>query len=145
MQILSTTILQFIFIFLSLLIGVPGSDKYNILKNKLLLFCGIFIFQIIIISLNKVNTRCKVRIKDILNDAFFVSLLSIIGYSFYIDLLTMENTKKFIQPYLENNHMKSLLMSGVIVSFIFLIKLLQIIFGGNEECSNKENEFEINY
>jgi len=145
MQILSTTILQFIFIFLSLLIGVPGSDKYNILKNKLLLFCGIFIFQIIIISLNKVNTRCKVRIKDILNDAFFVSLLSIIGYSLYIDLLTMENTKKFIQPYLENNHMKSLLMSGVIVSFIFLIKLLQIIFGGNEECSNKENEFEINY
>jgi len=145
MQILSTTILQFIFIFLSLLIGVPGSDKYNILKNKLLLFCGIFIFQIIIISLNKVNTRCKVRIKDILNDAFFVSLLSIIGYSFYIDLLTMENTKQFIQPYLENNHMKSLLMSGVIVSFIFLIKLLQIIFGGNEECSNKENEFEINY
>ena len=145
MQILSTTILQFIFIFLSLLIGVPGSDKYNILKNKLLLFCGIFIFQIIIISLNKVNTRCKVRIKDILNDAFFVSLLSIIGYSIYIDLLTMENTKKFIQPYLENNHMKSLLMSGVIVSFIFLIKLLQIIFGGNEECSNKENEFEINY
>ena len=145
MQILSTTILQFIFIFLSLLIGVPGSDKYNILKNKLLLFLGIFIFEIIILSLNKVNSRCKVRIKDIINEAFFVSLLSIIGYSLYIDLLTMDNTKKLIQPYIGNKHLSSLVMSGIIVTFIFVIKILQIIVGGNEECSNKVNEYEINY
>ncbi len=145
MKILSTTILQFIFIFLSLLIGVPGSDKYNILKNKLILFCGIFIFQIVINSVSKVNSRCKVRLKDIINDAFFVSLLSIVGYSIYTDLLTMDNTRSLIQPYLENKHLTSLLMSGIIVAFIFIIKIFQIIIGGREECSNNINEYEINY
>ena len=45
MQILSTLILQFIFIYLSLIIGVPGADKYNVFKNKLILFCGIFVFE----------------------------------------------------------------------------------------------------
>jgi hypothetical protein len=145
MQILSTTILQFIFIFLSLLIGVPGTDKYNILKNKLILFCGIFIFQIIINSFNKIKSRCNVRIRDIINESFFVSLLSIIGYSIYTDLLTMNNTKILIQPYLENKHMTSLIMSGIIVAFIFIIKILQIIVSGREECSNKINEYEINY
>ena len=145
MQILSTTILQFVFIFLSLLIGVPGTDKYNILKNKLILFSGIFIFQIVINSLNKLNNRCNVRIKDIINDSFFVSLLSIIGYSIYIDLLTMENTRSLIKPYLENKHLNSLLISCIIVIFIFCIKIFQIIVSGNEQCSNNLNELQINY
>ena len=36
MQVLSTLILQFIFIYLSLIIGVPGTDKYNIMKNVMI-------------------------------------------------------------------------------------------------------------
>jgi hypothetical protein len=145
MQILSITFLQFIFIFISLLIGVPGTDKYNILKNKLILFCGIFIFQIFINSINKIKSRCHAKLQNILNDSFFVSILSIIGYSIYTDLLIMENTKKFILPYLSNKHLTSLIISGIIASFIFLIKILQIILGGKEECSNKINEYEIRY
>ena len=36
-------------------------------------------------------------------------------------------------------------MTGVIVAFIFIIKILQIIIGGREDCSNKINEYEVNY
>mgnify|MGYP001196374485 CR=1 FL=1 len=145
MQILATTILQFIFIFISLLIGVPGTDKYNILKNKLILFCGIFIFQIIINSLNKIKTRCQARLQNIINDSFFVSILSIIGYSIYTDLLIMDNTKNLVKPFLENKHLTAFLISSIIASFIFIIKILQIILGGREECSNKINEYELTY
>jgi len=143
MQILSATILQFIFIFLSLIIEIPGLDKYNILKNKLILFCGIFIFQTVINTISKIRSRCTIRPADMINDSFFVSLLSIIGYSIYIDLLTMNNTRKLIQPYLRNKHLTAFIISIVIVTFIFFIKIFKFVVGGQEECSKNINEYEI--
>ena len=93
MQVLSTLILQFIFIYLSLIIGVPGSDKYNVFKNKLILFCGIFVFETIIKSVSKTRNRCKTSLKKLIIDSFFISMLAIVGYSFYIDMSLLESTK----------------------------------------------------
>ena len=143
MQLLTTTVLQFIFMFLSLIIGVPGSSENNLLKNKLLLFCGFFIFQIVINSVTSTQKNCNTNISNIFNDSLFVALLSIIGYSIYIDLVTMKSTQYLISPYLQNNHLSSLLITGIVVSFIFLVKILQIVFIGNEKCSN--NTYEITY
>ena len=53
MQLLSILLLQFTYIYLSIIIGVPGTDKINLLKNKIILFTGIFIFELIINSFNK--------------------------------------------------------------------------------------------
>ena len=145
MQLLSITVLQFIFMFMSLIIGVPGSSSNNLLKNKLLLFVGFFIFQLVINSLTKLQSKCRPKISNIFNDSFFVSLLSVIGYSLYIDLITMKDTKDLIAPYLDNKHLSSLLISGIVVLFIFLVKVFQIVILGKEECSKYENQYEINY
>lgn len=144
MQLLTTTVLQFIFMFISLLIGVPGSSGSNLLKNKLLLFSGFFVFQVVINSVTNTQSKCRPKVSNIFNDSFFVALLSIIGYSIYIDLVTMKSTQNLITPYLQNNHLSSLLITAVVVSFIFLIKVLQIVFIGREEC-NIGNSYEITY
>ena len=143
MQLLTTTVLQFIFMFLALLIGVPGSSENNLLKNKLLLFCGFFIFQIVINSVTNTQKNCNTNISNIFNDSLFVALLSIIGYSIYIDLVTMKATQNLISPYLQNNHLSSLLITGIVVSFIFFVKIFQIVFIGKEQCAN--NTYEITY
>lgn len=144
MQLLTTTVLQFIFMFLSLIIGVPGSSENNLLKNKLLLFCGFFVFQIVVNSITNTQKRCNSNISNLFNDSLFVALLSIIGYSIYIDLVTMKSTQNLVFPYLQNSHLSSLLITGIVVSFIFLVKVFQIVFIGKEECNNNNN-YEITY
>ena len=93
MQLLSILLLQFIYIYLSLIIGVPGTDKINLLKNKIILFTGIFVFELVINSFgNKKNDN-----QNIFYDSIFFSILSIVGYSFYIDLSIMDSTKQKFQ------------------------------------------------
>lgn len=145
MQLLSVTILQFIYIFIALNIGIPGVYKENFLQNKIILFIGFFLFQLLVNSVSKIQSKCKTKISNIMNDSFFVALLSVIGYSIFLDLSMMKNTNAIIAPYLENSHLTHLLLSGIITSFIFTTKVLQIIFLGNETCNNIDNHFELSY
>ena len=128
MNILSTFVLQFFFIYLSLIIGIPGIDKNNILKNKIILFIGIFIFQIMINSITKIKEDCKVSLNKLLIDAFFVSLVSIIGYSFYVDIVIMDPTNNFIKSLFANKQTNALLISAIISLFVFIIRFFQRLF-----------------
>ena len=138
MQILSTLILQFIFIYLSLLIGVPGSDKYNVLKNKLILFCGIFVFEIIIKAVSKSTIYCKKSLKNLITDSFLISILSIVGYSFYIDMSLLQSTKILFFKSSNDPNLSALLISGIICSLILLVRTIQLITKTNYECEQNE-------
>jgi Na+/H+-translocating membrane pyrophosphatase len=138
MQILSTLILQFIFIYLSLIIGVPGTDNYNIFKNKLILFCGIFIFETIIKALYKSRNHCKNNFKNFITDSFLISILSIVGYSLYIDLSLIETTKDFFFKSSNDPNLSALLISGIICSLILLVRTIQLITRTNNECEQNE-------
>lgn len=140
MQVLSTLILQFIFIYLSLIIGVPGTDKYNIMKNKLILFSGIFIFQTLIKSISRVRIGCKVSLKNILIDSFLVGLVSVVGYSFYIDLSLVNSTKSLYNQFSSNPQMSALAISGIITGFVLAIRIVQILIQGTIDECEEENE-----
>ena len=140
MQVLSTLILQFIFIYLSLIIGVPGTDKYNIMKNKLILFSGIFIFQTLIKSISRVRIGCKVSLKNILIDSFLVGLVSVVGYSFYIDLSLVNSTKSLYNQFSSNPQMSALATSGIITGFVLAIRIVQILIQGTIDECEEENE-----
>ncbi len=140
MQILSTLILQFIFIYLSLIIGVPGTDKYNIMKNKLILFSGIFIFQTLIKSISRVRVGCKVSLKNLLIDSFLVGLVSVVGYSFYIDLSLVNSTKSLYNQFSSNPQISALAISGIITGFILAIRISQILIRGTIDECEEENE-----
>jgi hypothetical protein len=140
MQVLSTLILQFIFIYLSLIIGVPGTDKYNIMKNKLILFSGIFIFQTLIKSISRVRIGCKVSLKNLLIDSFLVGLVSVVGYSFYIDLSLVNSTKSLYNQFSSNPQMSAFAISGIITGFILAIRIIQILIRGTIDDCEEENE-----
>ena len=113
MQVLSTLILQFLFIYLSLIVGVPGTDEHNIMKNKLILFSGIFVFQTLIKSVSKVRVGCRLSLKKLLLDSCMVALVSVVGYSFYIDLSIMDSTKELFAKFSKNGQLSALAISGV--------------------------------
>ena len=140
MQILSSLILQFIFIYLSLIIGVPGTDQYNILKNKLVLFSGIFIFQTLIKSISKARSGCKVSLKNLLVDSFFISTLSIVGYSFYIDLSLIDSTKHVFKKFSNDPSMSSLAISSIITALILFVTIIQFLVKGSIDECEEENE-----
>ena len=121
MQILSILLLQFIYIYLSIIIGVPGTDKINLLKNKIILFTGIFIFELIINSFNKNNNN------NIFNDSIFFAILSIVGYSFYIDLSIMENTKQIFQKINSDFNLNAITISLIISILILIFKVLKLL------------------
>ena len=138
MQILSNLILQFIFIYLSLLIGVPGTDNFNVVKNKLILFCGIFIFEILIKSVSRSRHQCRSSIKNLVTDSFFISTLSIVGYSLYIDMSLLESTKSIFFKSSNDPNLSSLIISAIICGLILFVRTIQLITRTNNQCEENE-------
>lgn len=138
MQILSNLILQFIFIYLSLLIGVPGTDNFNVVKNKLILFCGIFIFEILIKSVSRSRHQCRSSIKNLITDSFFISTLSIVGYSLYIDMSLLESTKSIFFKSSNDPNLSSLIISAIICGLILFVRTIQLITRTNNQCEENE-------
>lgn len=123
MQILSILLLQFIYIYLSIIIGVPGSDKINVLKNKIILFTGIFIFELIINSFNKKKNNND----NVFYDSIFFAILSVVGYSFYIDLSIMDNTKQIFQKINSDFNLNAITISLIISTLILIFKILKLL------------------
>lgn len=138
MNILTNIIFIFIFIFISIIIGVPGIVHNNIIQNKIYLFGGVFIFQLLFKSIYKLRYKCKnIDIKTIINEALMMGILCVIGYSLYIDLLIMENTKQYILNFQgsDNSHTYAFLISIIISLFVLISKIIEIIITGKkDEC-----------
>jgi|TARA_B100001093_G_scaffold248919_1_gene238332 hypothetical protein len=133
MQLLSILLLQFIYIYLSIIIGVPGTDKINLLKNKIILFSGIFIFELIINSFNKNYNN-----NNIFYDSIFFAILSIVGYSFYIDLSIMDNTKSLFQKINSDLNLNAITISLIISILILVFKTFKLLTqSSKKECNNK--------
>lgn len=134
MQLLSILLLQFIYIYLSIIIGVPGTDKINLLKNKIILFTGIFVFELVINSFgNKKNDN-----QNIFYDSIFFSILSIVGYSFYIDLSIMDSTKQLFQKINSDFNLNAITISLIVSILILIFKVLKLLTNTNKkQCNNK--------
>ena len=137
MQLLSILLLQFIYIYLSIIIGVPGTDKINLLKNKIILFTGIFIFELIINSFNKkYNTN-----NNIFYDSIFFAILSIVGFSFYIDLSIMDNTKSIFQKFNSDLNLNAIIISLIISILILVFKVFKLLTPNNKKQCNYKYTF----
>ena len=98
------------------------------LKNKLVLFIGIAIFQLFIKSIMKIKFRCKFRAKNIINESLFIGLLSVIGYSLYLDLSLMNYSRNLFNNLNSNKYLYPFIVTSIINIFILFIFLFQIIF-----------------
>jgi hypothetical protein len=131
MNILFNLIFLFIFIYISLIIGVPGTND-NIIKNKLILFIGVFIYQFIVGFISKISKISKEtkkhNIKEIFKTSIFTSLISIIGYSLYIDIILMNLIPN---SSINNKFINSAIISVIITSTIGLSKIIELIINND--------------
>ena len=135
MKLLINVILQFFFIFISFIIGIPGIDNNNnnILINKLILFGGIFIYQLFIESIIKLKSKCEITIKKLIFESYFNSIISIIGYSFYIDIINSDYN--IFENFSSNNYSNYFFISFLISICVFFFKFINTFFESNN-CKN---------
>lgn len=131
MQLLSILLLQFIYIYLSIIIGVPGTDEINIIKNKIILFTGIFIFELIINSFNNKNNY-----NNLFNDSVFFAILSVVGYSFYIDLSIMNDTKEMFKKINSDFNLNAITISLIISILILIFKVFKVLTPNKKKCND---------
>lgn len=141
MNIITNCLLIFIFVFVSIVIGVPGIEKNNIIKNKLFLFGGLFMFQLILKSTYKIRQQChNTNLKTIVNESLMISIYGILGYSTFIDLLNMEKTRENIIPYLDNPNSHAFIISAIISLFILsCIVISYVVTGKKDNCDRNYN------
>ena len=130
MLISTIILLQFIFMFFSILLGI---DKQNLLTNKGLIFIGTFIFQYMIGITTKIKNKTIENWMDIFGNAIFISLGAVLGYSIYVDAVIMKHP--LIMPLLNNKITLALSISFCISLFVFLIYLVQMLIKKEEKKS----------
>jgi hypothetical protein len=128
MNILFNLIFMFIYIYVALIIGVPGATN-NLIQNKFLLFGGIFIYQLIINLITKlVRPRFpNSSMSSIVKNSIFSSIMAIVGYSIYIDLLLMN----VITDMENNKFISSAIISLIITLIIGSTKIAELIINND--------------
>ena len=129
MNTLSNLLIMLIFIYVSLLVGVPGTNTDNVLRQKFFLFAGITIFQFLlhVVTQIKKNPEKRVKVNEMISDSIQVASAAVIGFSVYVDLVSMEWSKVVIEPYLGTRSKNSLMISLTVISFISLLKIFKSI------------------
>ena len=129
MNTLSNVLILMIFIYVSLVVGVPGTNTDNVLKQKFFLFAGITIFQFLLHVVTQIrnNPEKRVKVNDMISDSVQTASAAVIGFSIYIDLVSMAWSKVLIEPYLGSRHKNSLAITLTVISFVGFLKIFKSI------------------
>ena len=76
--------------------------------------------------------------QNIFYDSIFFSILSIVGYSFYIDLSIMDSTKQIFQKINSDFNLNAITISLIVSILILIFKVLKLLTNTNKkQCNNK--------
>ena len=139
MNILINFIIISLFILLILYIKLPLLTDDNVILNKFILFIGIFALEIIILSFDKISRDCSTtnivkdcgcskKIIDIIKEAVKVALLSVIGYSIYIDIVVFPKYFNLFNNIINSPIYHKIFLTLTISSFILISKMIDKMF-----------------
>lgn len=129
MNTLSNVLILMIFIYVALIVGVPGTSTQNVLRQKFFLFAGITIFQFLLHVVTQIrkNPEKRVKVNDMISDSIQTASAAVIGFSVYVDLVSMGWSKIMMEPYLGTRHKNSLVITLTIISFVGFLKIFKSI------------------
>jgi len=118
-----------IFIYVALIVGVPGTTTDNVLRQKFFLFAGITIFQFLLHVVTQIrkNPEKRVKVNNMISDSVQTASAAVIGFSVYVDLVSMGWSKIMLEPYLGTRHKNSLIITLTIISFVGFLKVFKSI------------------
>lgn len=124
MNVLLNTLIIFLFIVITVSANIPRSNKDNYIQNKWYLFIGITLLQICVLMIDRVYSKCKIKTLDLIKESIKVGLVSVIGYSIYVDILFMETLRESYKGYIDVPKKNVLFVSGIISLFVFVYKII---------------------
>lgn len=129
MNTLSNVLILMIFTYVALIVGVPGTSTDNILRQKFFLFAGITIFQFLLHVVTQIrkNPEKRVKVNEMISDSVQTASAAVIGFSVYVDLVSMGWSKIMMEPYLGSRHKNSLVITLTIISFVGFLKVFKSI------------------
>ena len=139
MNLFTDVLFLFIYIVALLYFKIPDVFNNNFLLHKLYLFVFVFIYFCGIDLIKKLKNNCKMNASLMLQKSINMSLLSIIGYSIYVDMLYMDDTKNYFGKFEEINEIKRIITIGLIISlFVGITLTISFIFDPYiEPCDEK--------
>lgn len=127
MNVLLNFIIIFLFIVLVISMNIPNTDKSNYMLNKLYLFLGITILQIIILLADKMSNKCKLTTKEIIREATKYGLLAVVGYSLYVDIIFSPTLSEKYVGYITVPKKNLFFLTSIISGFILGYKIIDNI------------------
>lgn len=114
---------------------MPNVTNNNFIIHKVYLFIFTFSFYSLIQIIKKFNTQCKLDY-EMLHKSFLIALYSVIGYSFYVDMLYWDKTKDYFGDIEEVNQIKRFAIIALIITlFIATVEITgKIFYSPISEC-----------
>lgn len=127
MNVLLNFIILSLFIVLVISMNIPQTDKSNYMLNKVYLFLGISILQVVVLLADKMTNKCKVSNKEIIREATRYGLLAVVGYSFYIDIIFSSTLRDKYANYIDIPKKNLFFLTFIISGFVLGCKIIDNI------------------
>lgn len=124
MNVLLNFLIIFIFILLILALKLPNIGTNNVIMNKVYLYLGIFLLQVVVLTMDNINNKCKMTTRDILREASRNALVTVIGYSLYIDVLFSPLLRERYSRFIEIPNKNMFFVAFIISGFFCVFKLM---------------------
>jgi len=111
---------------------IPKLVKSNIIINKIYLFIGVSLLQIVVLLSNKINQKCKISTKNIIKEATKIGLLTVIGYSFYVDILFSSQLREKYAKYIDVPNKNMFFVATLISGTAMVYKIIDNILLPND-------------
>lgn len=136
MNIFTNILIIFIFVYVLLYFKIIDVENGLYIQHHVAIFMLLFFFQFCTLILVKIKNQCGIDIGGAINHSLKIALAGVIGYSIYIDLIFMEQTKGFMASLIESEYAKYFTINCSIVSCIMLTKMIGLMFNTQEtQCS----------
>lgn len=130
MNVLTNSIIIFFFLLFTFTFNFT-TESDNLIKNKIYLYILSCIFQLLTIAIYKIKKNCKTNLKNLINNSLITGTFVVIGYSIYVDLFNIEETRNYLLPYTNNKFIHSVLISTIIFLFVLSAKTVEMIIVDN--------------
>lgn len=142
MNIFTDALFLFIYLFSLFYFGIPNINNDNYLKHKLIIFINIFIFNYVIQLIKKIKNNCIVDPLELLYNSLYIGLVAIIGYTIYVDVITMSWSREYIinnfDSIANDKTKKYATISLLIVITVVLIRMIGLLFKSSyDSCIKK--------
>ena len=123
----------YVFIMILLFAKFINITDEEYIKHKIMIFIVITIGSMSIDLISKVANGCPINLRNIFADSIRDSLYCILGYSIYLDLITMKGTRDLL-GWTAFSKFGLIMVGLIIISFLVITRMIELLYVENITC-----------